>query len=93
MKHLDPKDYDQNELWDFPCEICFKVMAVNRQGIDIEIVEVVNRHAPNDYSPTSKLSKKGNYVSISLMVTVVSKEQVDSMYKDVFTIEGVKMTL
>jgi len=85
--------YDRDKVWEFPCEICFKVMAVQRDGIDMEVAEVVNRHAPNDYSPSSKLSRDGNYVSLSFMVTVVNRDQVDAMYKDVFTVEGVKMTL
>lgn len=87
------ENYDRDELWQFPCEICFKVMAENRDGIDMEVAEVVNRHAPNDYSPASKLSRDGNYVSLSFMVVVESKEQVDAMYREVFTVEGVKMTL
>jgi len=85
--------YDRDKVWEFPCEICFKVMAANRDGIDMEVAEVVNRHAPSDYSPTSKLSRDGNYVSLSFMVTVENRDQVDAMYKDVFTVEGVKMTL
>ena len=85
--------YDRDKVWEFPCEICFKVMATNRDGIDMEVAEVVNRHAPNDYSPTSQLSRDGNYVSLSFMVTVENREQVDAMYKDVFTVDGVKMTL
>ncbi len=85
--------YDRDKVWEFPCEICFKVMAANRDGIDMEVAEVVNRHAPSDYSPTSKLSRDGNYVSLSFMVTVENRDQVDAMYKDVFTVDGVKMTL
>jgi len=85
--------YDRDKVWEFPCEICFKVMAANRDGIDMEVAAVVNRHAPSDYSPTSKLSRDGNYVSLSFMVTVENRDQVDAMYKDVFTVDGVKMTL
>lgn len=84
---------DSEKLWDFPCEISFKVMAVNREGIHLEIAEVIHVHAPNDYSPTSKLSRDGNYVSLSYQVKLHSKTQVDAIYRDVFTVEGVKMTL
>ncbi|WP_251358323.1 YbeD family protein [Kangiella sp. TOML190] len=87
------QNYDRDELWQFPADICFKVMAVNREGIDMEVAEVVNRHAPNDYSPSSQLSRNGNYVSLSFNIRVENKEQVDALYKDVFTVDGVKMTL
>lgn len=85
--------YDRDQVWEFPCEICFKVMAIHREGIDMEVAQVVNRHAPNDYSPSSKLSRDGNYVSLSFTVTVETREQVDAMYKEVHTVDGVKMTL
>ena len=61
------EEQDRDKLWDFPCEICFKVMAVNRENVDIEVASVVSRHAPGDYSPAKRLSKDGNYVSLSFM--------------------------
>lgn len=87
------QNYDRDKLWEFPADICFKVMAVNRDGIHLEVLEIVQRHATHDDSPTSQLSKNGNYVSLSFNITVISKEQVDALYKDVFTVAGVKMTL
>lgn len=87
------QNYDRDELWDFPADICFKVMAVNREGVDLEVTEVVNRHVPTNQLPTSQLSRNGNYVSLSFNIQVTSKEQVDALYMDVFTVAGVKMTL
>jgi hypothetical protein len=68
-------------------------MAVHREGIDMEVAEAVNRHAPNDYAPSSKMSRDGTYISLSFTVTVETREQVDAMYKEVHTVDGVKMTL
>lgn len=87
------EEVDRDKLWEFPADICFKVMAVNRDGVDLEVAEVVERHVSTKQLPTSHLSRNGNYVSLSFNVTVTNKEQVDALYKDVFTVDGVKMTL
>ncbi len=87
------QNYDRDKVWEFPADICFKVMAVNREGVDLEVLEVVNRHAPTNQIPSSKPSRNGNYVSLSFNIRVTNKEQVDALYKDVFTVDGVKMTL
>ncbi|NVJ65555.1 MAG: DUF493 domain-containing protein [Gammaproteobacteria bacterium] len=87
------QNYDRDKLWEFPCDICFKVMATNRDGIHLEVLEVVQRHAKHEQEPSSQLSRNGNYVSLSFDIQVDSKEQVDALYKDVFTVDGVKMTL
>lgn len=87
------QNYDRDKLWDFPADICFKVMAVNRPDIDQELIAVVKQHAEYDKQPSQQLSRNGNYVSISFDITVNDKEQVDALYKAVFTVDGVKMTL
>lgn len=87
------QNYDRDKLWDFPADICFKVMATNRPDIDKELIEVVKQHVEYDKKPSQQLSRNGNYVSISFDITVNDKEQVDALYKAVFTVDGVKMTL
>ncbi len=87
------QNYDRDKLWEFPADICFKVMAVNRDGIHLEVLEVVQRHVVHEDSPASQLSRNGNYVSLSFNIRVESKQQVDALYKEVFTVDGVKMML
>ncbi|NVJ59698.1 MAG: DUF493 family protein [Gammaproteobacteria bacterium] len=68
-------------------------MAVNRENIDIEILSVVQQVVPGDYAPTTKPSAKGNYVSITIHVTLENVEQVETLYREVRNIPDVKMTL
>lgn len=81
------------ELWDFPCRIAFKAMAVNRDNIDIDILTVVQQIVPGDYAPSMKPSAKGNYVSVTIHLTLETIEQVESLYREVRKIPDVKMTL
>ncbi|MCV6021219.1 DUF493 family protein YbeD, partial [Escherichia coli] len=55
--------------------------------------EVIQRHAPGDYSPTVKPSAKGNYHSVSINITATSIEQVETLYKELGEIDIVRMVL
>ncbi len=81
------------ELWDFPCTIAFKTMANNRPKIEMEILAIIQRVVPGDYSPTLKPSAKGNYVSVTATVTFQNKDQVEALYREMRSHPDVKMCL
>ena len=81
------------ELWNFPCEFPFKVMARNIDGVASDIATAINRFAPDDYAPTKKLSRDGNYVSYTFIIQAQSKQQLDAIYLAVNAIDAVRMTL
>ncbi len=81
------------ELWDFPCNIAFKAMAVNRDDIEVDIIAAVHKVIPDDYSPQLKPSAKGNYVSVTLSITFHNAEQVENVYRNVRAVADVKMCL
>ncbi|NVJ51753.1 MAG: DUF493 family protein [Gammaproteobacteria bacterium] len=93
MSETTPPDNINPHLWDFPCTIAFKAMAVNRVDIDIDIVTKVQEVVPGDYSPNIKPSAKGNYVSISIHVHLETAQQVEALYRAVRAIPDVKMCL
>ncbi|RTE87461.1 MULTISPECIES: DUF493 family protein YbeD [Gammaproteobacteria] len=82
-----------DELLDFPCLFTYKVMAVARDGLTEEVVEVVQEHAPGDYNPETKASSKGNYHSVTIRVTVTDKDHVETLYQSLARIEGVRHVL
>jgi hypothetical protein len=53
-----------NELLEFPTPFTYKVMGQALPELVDQVVEVVQRHAPGDYSPSVKPSSKGNYHSV-----------------------------
>lgn len=47
-----------NELLEFPCSFTYKVMGLAKPELVDLVVEVVQRHAPGDYTPQVKPSSK-----------------------------------
>jgi hypothetical protein len=82
-----------NELLEFPCTFTYRVMGVARPELVDEVVEVVQRHAPGDYSPEVKPSSKGNYHSVSITITATHIEQVETLYEELGKIAMVRMVL
>lgn len=82
-----------DELLDFPCDFTFRVMGVASETLPDEIISVVQKHAPGDYSPDIKPSSKGNYWSISVCVVVTSKHHVETLYRSLSDIEQVRYVL
>lgn len=87
------KDTKFDELLEFPCQQTFKIMGLAQDDLPIKIVEVLQRIAPGDYAPKIKPSAKGNYHSVSLSVTVTSKEHMESVYNELGAIDIVRVVL
>ena len=63
-----------NELLEFPTPFTYKVMGQALPELVDQVVEVVQRHAPGDYTPTVKPSSKGNYHSVSITINATHIE-------------------
>lgn len=57
------------------------------------IIEELQKHTPGDYSPSIRPSSKGNYHSVSVAVTVTSKDHIELIYKTLNDIEEVRYVL
>lgn len=84
---------DQTDIWQFPMDFPLKVMGLQREGFIEDVVAMVQRHAPNDYLPKHAPSANGKYLSVTLVLRAESREQIDTIYRAVWTIEGVKYVL
>ncbi|EKN3954062.1 DUF493 family protein YbeD [Yersinia enterocolitica] len=82
-----------NELLEFPCPFTYKVMGIAEPQLVNQVVEVVQRHAPGDYTPEVKPSSKGNYHSVSITITATHIDQVETLYKELGNLELVRMVL
>jgi len=82
-----------DELVEFPCEFSFKVMGLAQDDLIDQVVAAVQKHAPGDYSPTSKTSSKGNYYSVAINVSVTSQDHIEALYKELGDIEAVRHVL
>ncbi len=82
-----------DELLTFPTVLNFKVMGVACAELPDLIIAELQKHTPDNYSPTIKPSSKGNYHSVSVAVTVTSKEHIELVYKSLNAIEQVRYVL
>ena len=76
INHMKERNMSLNtkfdELLEFPCQFPFKVLGVAHPELADQVVAVLQQHAPGDYSPTTRPSAKGNYVSVTVTVTATS---------------------
>ncbi|MGO3344062.1 MAG: HP0495 family protein [Marinomonas sp.] len=99
---LITKDGDQAEnavnapKIEFPCDnYVIKVVALDVEGIHLNIVECMQVHAPEMGHEANNVnrSSKGRFVSYSFRILAQSEAQLSSMHKDLMALEAVKMVL
>jgi len=82
-----------DELLEFPCVFAFKVMGVAGPELLSDVITVIQKNAPGDYAPKVKPSSKGTYHSLSVPVTVKSKEQIETIYNELNQLDSVRYIL
>lgn len=82
-----------DELLTFPCIFAFKVMGLADPKLMSDVLAVIQKHAQGDYSPTVKPSSKGTYHSLSIPVSVSSKQQIEAIYNDLNKLDLVRYIL
>ena len=86
---------EEDSLFDFPCEFPIKAMGKADCNLDIIVVEIVRRHAPDlgEGAIKTRASANGNYLSVTVTVTATSRRQLDAIYQDLVDCEAVIMAL
>jgi len=79
----------------FPCHFPLKVMGVNNDSFEQDMVVIVRKHVSNlgEGAVSSKPSKTGKYLALTISFTAQSKEQLDNLYREINTHPDVKMML
>jgi putative lipoic acid-binding regulatory protein len=82
-------------LFDFPCD--FPIKAMGRAGCDLDmtVVEIVRRHAPDisEGNIYTRDSAQGNYTSVTVVVRATSRAQLDAIYQDLVACADVIVAL
>jgi putative lipoic acid-binding regulatory protein len=79
----------------FPCQFPIKAMGKANCELDIIVVEIVRKHAPDltEAAVYTRDSSAGNYVSVTVRVTATSRQQLDAIYQDLVDCEAVIMAI
>lgn len=79
----------------FPCAFPIKIMGRTQAGFAQTVVELVRRHAP-DFDPAGvemRSSREGTYLSLTVTINAVSREQLDELYRELCDHPMVSMVL
>lgn len=82
-----------SELLEFPTPFTFKIMGDADPDLVNEVIGVIQKYAPGDYTPNIKPSSKGNYYSISVTIEAKDAQQIENLYEALSKIENVRMVL
>lgn len=82
-------------LLEFPCDFPIKIMGKRHDGFAQAVTEIVLRHAPDfDVAAVEmRLSKGGNYLSLTCTLRATSKAQLDALYLELTQHPDVKVVL
>lgn len=86
---------DQKSGFDFPCAYEIKAMGLAEPGFEAVVVEIIRRHAPvpDPAAIRTRASRNGRYLSVSVMIEALSREQLDAIYADLTAHDKVLMRL
>ena len=85
----------QQSLLSFPVDFPMKILGRREGGFAQAVMEIVLKHAP-DFQPASmemRPSRQGKYLSLTVTVNAVSREQLDALYRDLCDHPAVVMVL
>lgn len=92
---MDASDTNNETLLEFPCEFSVKAMGLNEPGFHEIVVQIVRRHCPElgEGCSSTRPSKNGKWLSVTVTFEASSKIQLDSIYMDLTAHERVTMSL
>ncbi len=79
----------------FPCIFPIKVMGANEEDFARLVLTIVQKHAviSPDEEMTSRTSRNGRFISVTVHIRAESQEQVDAIYRELSAHERVLMLL
>lgn len=68
-------------------------MGIAKPELIDQVVKVVHRHVSGDCMPSVKLSRKGNFQSVSITITATNTEQIERIYEELASLKLVRIVL
>jgi putative lipoic acid-binding regulatory protein len=80
-------------LLKFPTDVPVKVFGRNDKKFRAAAVRVARAHYGDAHTVVEHLSKKGNYLSLTITVHAESRAQIDAMYSDLVASDEIIMVI
>jgi uncharacterized protein len=85
---------EDETLLEFPCQFAIKAMGKSDLEFDLLVIEIVRRHiVDKEKAVTTRPSKDGNYLAVTVLIQATSKQQLDAIYQDLSSHPQVLMAL
>ncbi len=86
---------DLDSVIEYPLEFPIKVMGLNRPEFKPAMIAVFRKHAPDfdDTKIESRSSREAKYLSLTMSINAVSREQLDALYSELSDHPMVTMAL
>lgn len=84
-------EIEQKLELEYPCNWCYKVVAAERAGIEIAVMEIICER-PYKLNP-SNTSKTGKYISMNLELLVHNEDERTFFYETLKAHPHIKMVL
>lgn len=76
------------ELQQFPAVFTFKIVGVNNKQFEANVKKIFDGRPDMIFS--DNISKNGSYISITATTEVWKYEELESLYKEISMLEGLK---
>ncbi|MBY0574524.1 MAG: DUF493 family protein [Undibacterium sp.] len=85
----------EQSLIEYPSEFPIKVMGIMQDAFAQTILELVQQHDASFHAGKMDMrpSSKGNYLSLTVTITAVNRDQLDALYRELSAHPMVKMVL
>ncbi|EKD54329.1 MAG: hypothetical protein ACD_60C00094G0009 [uncultured bacterium] len=87
---------DQPTSLQFPCEFVIKVFGNTSSQFETEVLTVIRKHLTTDLKENAirhRSSKDGKYLALTITFFAESKEQLDTIYRELSAHSEVLMVL
>lgn len=86
---------EKDTIMEFPCRFPIKVVGLADQEFGLLITGIIGKHVPGlpESSVKSRLSRQGNYMSVTVTIDAQSRQQLDNIYLELTAHEKVLMAL
>lgn len=87
--------HQSESLLTFPCEFVIKAFGNKNDDFEIAVITIIRKHCEDvsETAFTTRQSKDGKYLAMSVAIHVDSKEQLDEIYRDLSSNPNVLMVL
>lgn len=81
--------------FEFPCSYQVKAMGLHEEDFDALVVSIIRQHCEHIHegSVSTRTSKNGKYISVSVTIQAQSREQLDAIYDELTAHDKVLMRL